>query len=432
MICKKKSSEYDDSDEEVGEFGSLCRGKKKKPSKKKNEASSEDADSITETTSINPQPPKKQIVELKSQTNHPGLQGYYNWHSTITSLYRIYAIPYYEEVTTSTNNKKIYHQATLPMHPSSERGQVPLYIEVTNHTSHPKINVYWIDYKGNEVYKGSISNNGGSWNQTTFIGHPWTFRIGVDSNNGNEGDEENVLLKYTPFRVIPNIVGAETSRIESSGNVEGMQKFILRDVPEGHVIMQSTSNEQQKRLVPVCWVEDAILPEPPLVPIHSATKLSPALFTTSEMNKAVHWSCQQLQREDAIYHGNGIASSKRLLQYLRNICLHPDEPKYRKLRVGNPIFQQTIYNTGARGVLLACGFEELYGFMECGPGESNEDGEHHSMLGLDRIQQISDAMMVVNQTLKIMEDSLGAGVEQPEGGDGFGRAGFGHAGGMNL
>ena len=54
------------------------------------------------------------------------------------------------------------------------------------------------------------------------------------------------------------------------------------------------------------------------------------------------------------------------------------------------------------------------------------------MLGLDRIQQISDAMMVVDQTLKILEDSLGAGVEQPEGGDGFGRAGFGHAGGMNL
>ena len=128
MICKKKSSEYDDSDEEVGEFGSLCRGKKKKPSKKKNEASSEDADCTTETL-INPQPPKKQIVELKSQTNHAGLQGYYNWHSTITSLYRIYGIPYYEEVT----NKKIYHQATLPMHPSSERGQVPLYIEITNH-----------------------------------------------------------------------------------------------------------------------------------------------------------------------------------------------------------------------------------------------------------------------------------------------------------
>ncbi|KAL7539184.1 hypothetical protein ACHAXR_011427 [Thalassiosira sp. AJA248-18] len=319
------------------------------------------------------------------------------------------------------------------MHPSSERGKVPLYIEVTNHTSHNNIDVYWIDYKGNEIRKGSIPNRGGVWSQTTYVGHPWTFRIG--DNEKSVDHEENVLLKYAPFRVVPSIVGAETSRVEPNGNVEGMQTFVIRDVPLGHHIMTTSNNntEEQGVMVPVCWVEDKVLPEPPLTTLVSNND-SRLTSSSPEIQHAVHWSCQQIQREDAIYHGKGITSAKRLLQYLKNICLHPDEPKYRRLRLGNRIFQETIYNTGARGVLLALGFEELYGYMECGPGGGGEGG--NNMLGHDRIQQISDAMVVVNETLMIMEgDGNGDGSDvlaQPEGGDGFGRAGFGHAGGMNL
>lgn len=223
--------------------------------------------------------------------------------------------------------------------------------------------MYWIDHKGNEVHKGSI-NKGGVWQQTTYIGHPWTFRVG-------NSHEEEVLLKYVPFRVIPSIEGAPTTKSDSN---EGMQKFILRDVPADHVLQTS---EGGRIFEPVCWVEDSILPEPPLK-LQNSNNNS---FTNKQMTAAIQWSCQQLQREDAIYHGNGIASAKRTLQYLKNICLHPDEPKYRKLRIGNKIFQQTIYNTGARGILLALGFEELYGYLECGPGGGK-------CLGLDRIQQI--------------------------------------------
>jgi len=278
---------------------------------------------------------------------------------------------------------------------------------VINHTSHPSIDVYWIDHKGNEVHKGSI-NNGGTWTQTTFIGHPWTFRVG----NSHEGE---VLLKYVPFRVIPNIPGAPTTTSDSN---EGMQKFILRDVPADHV--SQTSEEAGRVFKPVCWVEDSILPEPPLKLQNSNSNS----FTTTQMTSAIQWSCQQLQREDAIYHGNGIASAKRTLQYLKNTCLHPDEAKYRKLRIGNKIFQQQLYNTGARGILLALGFEELYGYLECGPGGGK-------CLGLERIQQISDAMMIVNQNLKIMQDESSSDIVQPQGGDGYGRAGFGYAGAMS-
>mmetsp|Transcript_37736 Transcript_37736/g.90955 ORF Transcript_37736/g.90955 Transcript_37736/m.90955 type:complete len:554 (+) Transcript_37736:302-1963(+) len=359
-------------------------------------------EALLESRIIDEQPAPLPPIELKSQANHPGLQGYWNWHATITSLYRIYTIP-------SRDRENNYHQAVLPMHPSSERGQVPVYIEVTNRTSH-KIDVYWIDYKGNEVRKGSIPNRGGVWTQTTYIGHPWTFRIGPG--------EENVLLKYAPFRVIASIAGAESSRVEQDGNVEGMQKFVLRDVHEGHVTRVGG-------LVPSCLIEDEILPEPPLTDSFDVSYSTSSAFSLKEMDVAIRWSCQQMQREDVIYHGNGIASAKRLLQYLKNICLHPDDPKYRRLRLGNRIFQQIVYNTGARGVLLALGFEEIYGYMECGPGGGK-------MLPHERIQQISDAMMIVNQTLKIMEGNDSEAQAQPEGGDGFGRAGFGHAGGMNL
>ena len=91
---------------------------------------------------------------------------------------------------------------------------------------------------------------------------------------------------------------------------------------------------------------------------------------------------------------------------------------------------EAIYNTGARGVLLALGFEEIRGHMECGPGGGRT-------LGMERMQQISDAMLMVHETLKAMEectrsDGSNALLAQPLGSDGFGRAGFGYAGEMNI
>ncbi len=71
------------------------------------------------------QPPP---IQLHSQATHPGLSAYYNWHATITSLYRIYAIST-TDIFTNT-----FHPAVLPMHPSSERGNVAINITVSNHT----------------------------------------------------------------------------------------------------------------------------------------------------------------------------------------------------------------------------------------------------------------------------------------------------------
>lgn len=350
-----------------------------------------------------PPPP----LQLHSQATHPGLSAYYNWHATITSLYRIYAIPTTDIVTNT------FHPAILPMQPSSERGNIAVNITVSNQTRYESIQVYWIDYRGNEVYKGNVPR-GGSWVQTTYIGHPWTFRV----SSGSDGGEEGVLLKYVPFRITPTVIGAETT-VEGVNNTNyprvGTQMFTLRDVPEGYV----TRNEGYK---PACWVDDTILPEPPLIDTYNNGERNLSLFTSYEMQMAIQWSCFQLQREDASSPGTGIAAAKRLLKYLQNICMQPENAKYRKLRVGNRLFFESVWSTGARGALLALGFEEILGFLECGPSEG--------ALNYERLRQISDAMMVVNKTLKLMVE--GEVVEQPEGSDGYGRAGFGHAGQLNI
>ena len=101
-----------------------------------------------------------------------------------------------------------------------------------------------------------------------------------------------------------------------------------------------------------------------------------------EIYAAISWSCQQIHREEVASPGCGIAALKRLRRYLVNASKCPEEVKYRKLRICNPIFMQNVYNTGARGVLLALGFEERCGYLECGAGEGRA-------LTQDRIQMIS-------------------------------------------
>jgi len=79
-LMNKIEPNEDDEQEEVSEFGGICRGKKKKKSKQTSTSEEQEIDD-------SPPQPEPPLIELKSQTNHPGLKGYYNWHSTITSLY---------------------------------------------------------------------------------------------------------------------------------------------------------------------------------------------------------------------------------------------------------------------------------------------------------------------------------------------------------
>jgi hypothetical protein len=88
----------------------------------------------------------------------------------------------------------------------------------------------------------------------------------------------------------------------------------------------------------------------------------------NEINTEMYWVCDQVRREE-VTQGHSLSTLTRLRQYLLNMSIEPSKAKYRKLRICNPIFQQSIYNSAARGILLALGFEEHYGHLECGKAE---------------------------------------------------------------
>ena len=163
-----------------------------------------------------------------------------------------------------------------------------------------------------------------------------------------------------------------------------------------------------------------MLPETPLARVDRPDVVV-ASSEEGDIVDAVAWSCMQIRREDVAHRGNGIASARLLSRYLRNIRDRPHESKYRRLRIGNRTFRRDAYDTGARGVLLALGFEERYGCMECS-----------SAPDADGVRRMADAISVVEGTLRIMEGGFDAALVQPGGGDGYGRAGFGRAGGMNI
>ena len=148
-----------------------------------------------------------------------------------------------------------------------------------------------------------------------------------------------------------------------------------------------------------------------------------------DIDAAVNWCSQQILREDVTSPGCGMIALKRLRTYLGNVSSHPHLPRYRKLRICNPIFKESIYNTGALGVLLALGFEEHCGYLECGASKGLQLPDY-------RLEMISRTLWALERDIdRENDDSLTNGgiihYQQPSGADGFGRAGFGIAGAIN-
>ena len=112
--------------------------------------------------------------------------------------------------------------------------------------------------------------------------------------------------------------------------------------------------------------------------LDSSVIAPPHAESRSEAETAIQLACRAIIREEATEPGRGVNAARRLLQYLENIRRHPDEERYRRLNVSNPIFRGAIYDTAALGVLEALGFEEQGGYVEfvldwsagCGPGVS--------------------------------------------------------------
>jgi hypothetical protein len=274
--------------------------------------------------------------------------------------------------------------------PHSRRGTVKIHLKVKNEMtfSPQSIDVYWINYKGGEDHKGKIGR-GETWHQTTWIEHPWVFRL---------SETNELLLHYIPERVIQHLDEAPTCD-ENDPSI-GVQTFTIR-----------SPTADAARDHHICSIIDPILPHPASHHFHNP-------------DMAHSWTLLHMKRQDYFTFHPG---AQLLTKYLTNIAMHPDKANYRKIRIANKNFFQSIWQTAARGLLLAAGFVEQNAYAEFGTADP---------LPSIRVQDISLVLFRIEQVKTQLEQqarrsNASALHRQPEGADGYGRAGFGRAGAMH-
>jgi VHL beta domain/PUB domain len=292
------------------------------------------------------------------------LNAFWHWWDVETSLFRIYTIPRIDG--------RMDDETTIPPYnPSSKRGHVPILLHVTNDLPTTTVTVCWIDFLGKYVQKGTILPLGGTWRQTTWIDHPWVFC---------DAETNTPLLHYIPYRVIPTLREAPTMEDEE-GN--GVHRF--------HIVPADPTDAC------LCQVEDPILPYP--AARHLTSPRQAAEFALRH--------CRRMQYTEWAV----------LLQYLDGILQHPDQPQYRRMRLANPTFGPGVWQTPARGVWLALGFVETTD----GYAEWRTAGDDAVTPVLIDEWSLWRHMIQVCQAAA--EDDRW--LPQPEGADGYGRAGFG-------
>jgi PUB domain len=260
---------------------------------------------------------------LRTDDNHPGLQAFWHWCDVETSLFRIYTI---------TRKDGVIDETTIaPYNPSSRRGSVPINLIVTNDFDEV-IKVYWIDYKGKHISKGSISSNGGVWTQMTWIDHPWIFCVKDDVSG-----DERIVLHYIPYQTIPTTAsgpntGQQDDDMDHDSEEAGVHRFRILTSPVDSLYS--------------CKVDDTIFPHP-----SSAHLLTP--------HKAA---------EFALLHCHRMRYNRWsvLKKYLSMILKHPENTLCRQIRIANPTFAESVWITPAKGVLLAAGFVEHEAYAELG------------------------------------------------------------------
>ena len=259
----------------------------------------------TTTTTTTP------IFKNKSP-HHPGMEGFHHWYDIETSLFRQYNVGRTDDV-----------DVIPPYVPKSRNGQVRVALQVVNQltwggdSGQQYINVYWMNYQGHEEFKGSILR-GETWTQTTYVEHPWVFRL---------SDTDQLLLHYIPERVIPTLDECPTH--DPSNPMVGIQRFVF---------LPPSSLAQDDHFI--CSIDDKIMPHPARHHFHHA-------------DSAHSWTLLQMKRLEYFdYHAGGTLLKK----YLTNIVMNPSEPNYRRIRIANPKFYHGIWQTAARGLLLAAGF----------------------------------------------------------------------------
>ena len=153
------------------------------------------------------------------------------------------------------------------------------------------------------------------------------------------------------------------------------------------------------------------------------------------------WTLTHMSRYLAVSSSSELLFSyiDTLQKYLSNMMQHPDNLKYRHLRIASPKFQP-LWQSPIKGLFLASGFLEVEGYVVY--GLLDDSSASTSILSSERIQDLALLSYLVNEwKLKHTTNSsstataTGTGTispQQPTGAtDGYGRAGFGRAGTMH-
>lgn len=363
----------DDNDEGSKKQEKKSTTTKTKAKKKVSSSSTSNRRTSTPRQPSAPTPPPP----MKATNNaHPGMDGFGYWYEIETSLYRIYTLGRDDDV-----------QVVPPYVPHSHRGNVSVFLHVTNSTT-TTLNVFWVDYKGKHVLKGKIKPNH-VWTQSTWIDHPWVFE---------SAETEIPYLYYVPYRVIPTTPEVPTMTDDDD---TGRHQF---------VIGPPTSTSEPY----LCSVQDKVMPFPSRVHFHT-----PLLGIT--------WTLQHMTRlrlsGSPILHDGVIDTMQK---YLTNIINHPDTIKYRQLRISGKKFS-SIWLSPLRGLLLSVGFVEVGAYAELGCSSHP--------LSRQRIQDIALLSYMIAEWKKkqdTYDNNINNTNVQPDGADGFGRAGYGRAGNMNF
>jgi hypothetical protein len=263
------------------------------------------------------------------------------------------------------------YEVTPPYNPSSRRGTVQIALQVVNRTSHTRLTAFWVNYQGKLVDKGSFGA-GQMWEQTTWVDHPWVFC----------NDRGTALLHYIPYRVVPTTSQEPTTDPDNPSR--GMHRFLIKDPRSDDSVFR-------------CQIEDSNMPFP----------------------AAGHFPSPEFALDKTLLHcyRMNYNSWPTLIKYLSKIVQHPEVWKYRQIRAANKRFASDIWMTPAKGLLLAVGFVEQGAYVELGPTSGT--------LSRERVQDVARLLYHLEQW-QIYSES-GALPEQPEGADGYGRAGYGRA-----
>lgn len=284
---------------------------------------------------------------LPPTTQHPGLEKFLYWWDVETSLYRIYTV-----------HRLDGKHPPPPYNPSSRRGNTKVALRVTNNSKKRDIKVYWINYKGGYEEKGIIHGKGGTWHQTTFIDHPWVF-------SDAETDEE--VASYIPYKIIPS-VSPDSITLED-GETTGVHRFSLEDAKDDDPFC--------------CRIVDDFLP------------FHPSFRSTGDALELALLHCLR----------TGYFAWTTLLKYLENL-----EKGHRVIRIANSTFSDSVWNTAARGVLLALGFQEQGAYVQ---------------MPLRWTEQWRKTVLDVVRHYQNRFERGTSDTPQPDGADGFGRAGYG-------